>query len=211
VNERIMAVAGQAVAKLGKATSLGVAEATGIPVSTIRKCLLALYRVGKLGRRKRATNTGGPEFVYWVSGQLDDIPSPLQSTKDRTLEAVKGAGGEIDSQGVADIVGYSVSTVQVYLKQLLDEGGVTRRPKRSSTGRSSSGKGFLYEYADEAQAVVSEESQADAWFLAEGMGEAIERNRPHWRMGELFTKEERERFRDDAIHRRSTLGPRQYR
>jgi predicted transcriptional regulator len=200
VNERIMAVAGQAVAKLGKATANEAAAETGIPVSTVRKCLLALCRAGKLGRQKRATRTGGPEFVYWVNGQLDDVPPPLQSTKDRIFEIIKKTNGEIDSQGAADVVGFSVSTVQVYLKQLLNEGRVTRRPKTSSTGRSLQGKGFWYEYAGEVRTVMSEEEEADAWFLGEGMGEAIERNRPHWRVGELFTKEEKGRWREEGLH-----------
>lgn len=200
MNARVAAILIEVVRGRDGRTVRDVSESTKIPHSTVGKYLLALHRSGRLDLRKRSTNTGGLENVYWFAGGAVDIPPVPQTTEERVLEAVKMADEEIDSQGVADYVSFSVSTVQMHLKQLVDKGKISRKPKSSATGRSSHGKGYLYRYVGEAQTGVDGVDEADAWFLDEGMGEAIERNRPHWRIGELLTKEEREKWRGEGLH-----------
>lgn len=211
MNEHTHAKVLQAVQDGSGVGSRDVAKATELSHTTCRTHLRALFNEGKVKLEKVYMPEGGPKHVYRSAGGMRVVLAEPPSTKDLTLQAVREADGEIDSQGVADFVGFSVSTVQMYLKRLVDEGMVARRPKGSGTGRSSHGKGFLYEYVG-GRAVTGGKDKAEAWFLAEGMGEAIERNRPHWRIGELFTKEERERFKNEhMVYRRSALGPRQYR
>ena len=58
-----------------------------------------------------------------------------------------------------------------------------------------------YKYYATVNARGEPQDEADAWFLGEGFKEAIEAAKPHWRDGELFTREEVAEWRRANIRR----------
>ena len=124
------------------------------------------------------------------------------SVKEQILSIVLSSPTPLTNREIADDYGFNFMYVRKVLSEYRKDGLVHARKYTSGDI-----KGFMWEYArpnmfqDEAR-VFREAIPEYALPGDRDVDAAIERNRPHWRKGELFTKEEKEEFKRRHLERR---------
>lgn len=185
MNDQALAVTLQAVRDKGKATANDVSEMIGLSQNATRKRLLWMFREEMLDRETLEGHLqGGGEYIYWSVNDEPFVAPVIPSTKELIFSAVLEADRLITAQEIARRVGFGVSLAQVWLK-VLYEGGKLHRER--------SGRSYLYESSDGKPATEIEEGEV----FMNDVDRAIAKSRPHWRIGELFTREEKERYREE--------------
>ncbi len=166
MNEYRKAIITNAIVEMGECTASQIADRLGLPISSTRTYLVALFREGKVGRRMEVVKgyaTGGRRYVY--DSVISPVEVPKVAEKPKSLEArveeyLAGHDGEARSTDVAKGTGISLSACQTLLARLFNAGKISRR--RVSTSRG--GWGYLYWHESHEPPVEQAEDSDDAWW-----------------------------------------------
>ena len=170
----------QTLRGFGKATGKEIAEVTGLSCSSTRRSLLALYRNEYVERSKNQLETGGREYMYWVSPNAPESPpTPLHKrskihTQAMILQAVVDAGAKVTSGTIAEATALTREAVQIHLRELSDNEVIYRR-------RAKGKRAFVYWIDAESPVIPQGVEDSDTLWWAPITRAAEQAQSQQWR------------------------------
>ena len=173
----------------GQLTSAQIRAITGISKTTVSRYLLQMYDDGELLRERgvvASSGSNGQQYVYCLAdGTQVPVLEKVEPVLDLVMRVVIEAKGKINSKEVARRAGMRIAYTQELLARLA-AGGCVHREIGPSTEAN-------WEYLYWATGTEGDDGllTVDDEFVASIMEQAIKAARPFWRVGELFSKEEK--------------------